>query len=288
MREYSRIFRVRYYELDSFAHVNNAVYVNYLQEAAIEASSDAGFTPSWYRERGVGWVIRKISIRYYLPASYQDELKVRTWISGIRRVSSTREYTIERAGDGAPVVRATINWVFINRESGQPTRIPNEFTSAFETTGSAHELEIRWTNPTQTENAYRYRHRRRVQTNELDTARHVNHTAYIRWVEQAYFDAMRTAGHPIENTRDGEWSILQGAHEIEYFEPAFDNEEVEVVSWVCELGKVRGAWVHEIFSVTRQVLLARDYSVGVFVNRSGRPVSAPAQVIKDVVLGPGR
>jgi acyl-CoA thioester hydrolase len=44
-RTYTRRFKVRQYELDSFGHVNNAVYVNYLQEAAIEASADAGYDP---------------------------------------------------------------------------------------------------------------------------------------------------------------------------------------------------------------------------------------------------
>src|ERR687885_301189 len=99
MREYSRRFRVRHYELDSFGHVNNAVYVNYMQEAAIEASDDAGFGAAWYSERGTNWVIRKLSIRYLLPARYRDELQVRTWISEVRRATCTREYLITRIGD---------------------------------------------------------------------------------------------------------------------------------------------------------------------------------------------
>jgi acyl-CoA thioester hydrolase len=288
MRDYTRAFRVRHYELDSFGHVNNAVYVNYLQEAAIEASSDAGFTPLWYAEHNVGWVIRKLSIRYYLQASYGDELNVTTWISDIRRVSSTREYIIRRQIDGIPVVRARVQWVFVDRNSGQPARIPESFKLAFSSMGDANELDIRWAKPQLIDCAHRYSNRRRVQTNELDTAQHVNHAAYLRWIEQAYFDAIRAAGHPIETTRNSGWLVVQGAHEIEYFAPAFDNDEIEVVSWVCEMGKVRGAWTHEIYCSNRQSLLARDYSVGIFVNGNGKPISPPQATIQDILRGPSR
>jgi len=46
----------------------------------------------------------------------------------------------------------------------------------------------------------------------------------------------------IENTRDGEWSILQEHTRLNILN-GFDNEEVEVVSWVLRAGEVRGAWV---------------------------------------------
>ena len=67
-------FRVRHDELDSFGHLNNAVCVKYVQEAAIQASADAGYSIQWYEERGVAWVIRRLEIRYYLQVRYGDEL----------------------------------------------------------------------------------------------------------------------------------------------------------------------------------------------------------------------
>ena len=80
-RDFSYRFRVRHDELDSFGHLNNAVCVKYMQEAAIQASGDAGYPLQWYEERGVAWVIRRLEIRYYLQVRYGDELEVRTWIS---------------------------------------------------------------------------------------------------------------------------------------------------------------------------------------------------------------
>lgn len=286
MREYTRSFRIRHYEQDSFGHVNNAVYANYLQEAAIEASTDAGFSPAWYELNETGWVIRELAIRYYLQAAYGDELSVKTWVSDIRRVSSTREYLMTRSVDNARVARARVNWVYLDTRTGKPARVTDNFALAFEPSGKSEELGIRLQKPQKTDDAFRYRSRRRVQTYELDTLRHVNNAVYLHWIEQAYFDALRAAGHPIERNREAGWWALQGGHEIEYFEPAFDNDEIEVTSWVCEMGKVRGAWIHEIRNATSGKLLARDYSLGIFVNNEGRLVAPPSAFIEDVLRGP--
>jgi acyl-CoA thioester hydrolase len=286
MRQYTRRFRVRHYELDSFNHVNNAIYANYMQEAAIEASTEAGYSPIWYREHGTGWVVRQLAIRYHLQAAYGDELEITTWVSDARRVTSNREYNLIRVSDGAPVARARVNWVYIDLKTGQPNRIPKEFEKNFDPTGKQEDLGIRMQNPRVTKNAHRYRTRRRVQTYELDTAQHVNNAVYLHWIEQAYFDAIRAAGHPIETLRD-HWLVVQGGHEIEYFEPAVDGDEIEIVSWICEMGKVRGAWTYEIYNGRSGKLLARDYSLGIFVDLNGKLFAPPQEIIERVIQGPG-
>ena len=285
MRQYTRSFRVRHYEQDSFGHVNNAVYANYLQEAAIEASTDAGFSPEWYAEANTGWVIRQLAIRYHLQASYGDELEVKTWVSDIRRVHSTREYLVTRVGDRAKVAAARVNWVYLDMKTGRPARVTDDFLKAFEPAGEMDDLGIRLQKPRKTDDAFRYRTRRRVQTYELDALQHVNNAVYLHWIEQAYFDALRAAGHPIERKRKEGWWALQGGHEIEYFEPAFETDEIEIVSWVCEMGKVRGAWIHEIYNWETKKLLARDYSLGIFVNQEGKLIAPPPEFIEDVLRG---
>ena len=285
MRLFTRRFRVRHYELDSFNHVNNAVYANYMQEAAIEASTEAGYSPAWYREHGTSWFIRQLSIRYYLPAIYGDELDVTTWVADLRRVMSNREYKITRVRDNALVARARVNWVYIDLKTGQPLRIPKEFERDFAPAGESEDLGIRMPKPRVTVNAYRYRTQRRVQTHELDTAQHVNNAVYLHWATQSYFDAIRKAGPPIEGLGK-EWLVVQGGHEIEYFEPALDNDPIEIVSWICEIGKVRGAWIHEIYNSATGKLLARDYSLGAFVTRDGKLFTPPPEVLEKVIRGP--
>src|ERR1700694_3440416 len=98
---YQRRFRGRHYELDALGHLNNVVFVPYMQEAAIEAPAALGFGPEWYRERGTAWVVRRLTVRYFAQVVYGDEVEITTWVSAMRGVRSTREYDLTRVGDGA-------------------------------------------------------------------------------------------------------------------------------------------------------------------------------------------
>jgi acyl-CoA thioester hydrolase len=285
-RRYTRRFRARHYELDALGHVNNVVYVQYMQEAAIEASTDAGFGPDWYHARGTGWVGRRLTVRYLAQVTYAEEVDVATWVSHMHGPRSIREYDLTRVGDGARVARARAEWVYVDRASGQPTRFPADLIPAFDPGGDEEDLNVRPGSARPTEGAHRYTSHRHVQFHELDPAGHVSHAIYLQWVGQAYFDAIRAAGHPLERMRSEGWVVLQGGHDIEYFAPALKDEPIEITSWVCELGKVRGAWTHEVYQADSRRLLARDYSLGVFVNHAGRPTAPPPQPVADVLRGP--
>jgi acyl-CoA thioester hydrolase len=283
---FTRRFRVRHYELDALGHLNNVVFVQYMQEAAIEASSALGFGPDWYRANGVGWVVRRLAVRYHAQVTYGDEVDVNTWVSLMRGVRSRREYDLTRVSDGARVARGRAEWIYVDAKTGQPTRFPDGWADAFHTTPEAEDLGVRLSNARPTADAYRYVSRRRVHFAEMDTAQHVNHAVYLDWIGEAYFEAIAAAGHPLERVRQDGWMVLQAGHEIEYFAPAKHNDNIEVVSWVCELGKVRGAWTHEIYNADTRQLLARDYSLGVFVNLEGIPTTPPLEAVEKVLRGP--
>lgn len=279
-------FRVLQSEVDSFNHLNHAEYANYMQEAAIRVTSSFGFTPEWYLANGTGWFMRKLEIRYFAQARYGDEIEAVTWLSRFRRSIANREYLLTRVSDGAKVARGRAMWIYVNRETQKPIKFPPEMNEKLLATNEPLEdLGIRVPKPAPTENSFRYISRRRVQVREIDTWHHVNHVVYLKWIEQAYFDALRFAGHPVSETRKQGWFAFQGGHEIEYFAPAFDNDEIEIHSRIFEMGKVRGAWMHEIYNAETKQLLARDYSLGIFVDEKGKLISPPKKFIEDMLRG---
>src|SRR5258706_16030931 len=93
--------RVRHYEMDPLGHVNNAVYLHYVEEAAIEHARILGFDTARWREIGGTWVVRRHEIDYKLPAGTGDELDVTTQNTSIKRVQATRRTTIGRGREGA-------------------------------------------------------------------------------------------------------------------------------------------------------------------------------------------
>jgi acyl-CoA thioester hydrolase len=265
---FTRRFQVRHYELDVSGQVNSVALVRYMQEAAIEASTALGFSPDWYREHGVGWLVRKLSVRYLAPVSYGDTVEAATWLSSIRGVRSIREYDLTRARDGARVARGRAEWVYMDGQTGQPTRVPDEWATAFPSTGTTEDLGVRLSNPSLVENAPRYTSRRRVQFHELDTVQHVNHAVYLQWAEQAYLDALCIEGRQPESASAGS-GAFQGGHEIQYFAAAIHDENIEIVSWQGEQAEDGAAWTHEIYNADTRKLLARDYSRLSFAEGSG-------------------
>ena len=123
---------VRDEEMDGQGHVNNLAYMSWMQSAAVAHSTAQGWPATRYRESNTGWVARKHTIEYLQPAFAGEEIVVRTWVAGFRKVTSLRKYKIVRIADDAVLAVAETNWAFINLERHLPRRIPPEMKSAFE------------------------------------------------------------------------------------------------------------------------------------------------------------
>jgi acyl-CoA thioester hydrolase len=117
--------RVRHYEMDALGHVNNAIYLHYVEEAAIEHARQLGLDEARRRELGGAWVVRRHEIDYRVPAVAGDELDVTTRVVGLDRLTGTRRTTIVRVADGALVAQALTQWVWVGLD-GRPRRLPAE------------------------------------------------------------------------------------------------------------------------------------------------------------------
>lgn len=139
-------FRVRFSECDPLGHVNNSVYLTYLEQAAIDHAAAGGWSSERLRQEiGAVFVARKHEIEYFQPATEGAVLEVRTWPSAMSGARGTRHYEIGRTVAEAPasqidrlippeeiapfarrdlIVRAQTEWAFMNVTSGRPTRIP--------------------------------------------------------------------------------------------------------------------------------------------------------------------
>ncbi len=119
--------KVEWQDLDPAQHVNNAMYLSYLVEAAWRFGEVVQW--SWERISGTGFGVwaRKHQIEYLVPAVYGDELEIATWLSGVRRSTINRHYTIRRVKDGELLARANSLYVCVDLSTGSPQRIPSDF-----------------------------------------------------------------------------------------------------------------------------------------------------------------
>ncbi len=120
-------------DIDSYQHVNNSVYVRYLDECARENSKLLGINPDTASELGYGMAVRDSHVTYLAPAHLGDLLLVGNWMTkNDGRLRVTRQFQIIRESDGVTVVRATLDYVCINIKSGRPSKMPKIFQSNYD------------------------------------------------------------------------------------------------------------------------------------------------------------
>ncbi|MBS1156871.1 MAG: thioesterase [Proteobacteria bacterium] len=68
--------KVRGYHLDLYGHVNNARYLEFLEEARWALLEDGDL--DWFMQHGYALVVSRIDIRYLRPAGMGDVLKIET------------------------------------------------------------------------------------------------------------------------------------------------------------------------------------------------------------------
>jgi len=132
MRLYTLPVQATERDIDGNGHVNNIVYVQWMQDVAIAHSGAAGCTAAT-TAAGCTWVARSHHIEYLRPAYAGDRILVQSWIvDATRKSSSMRRYRMVRESDGAALARGETLWVFIDTQSGRPRTIPPEVIGCFE------------------------------------------------------------------------------------------------------------------------------------------------------------
>jgi acyl-CoA thioester hydrolase len=131
MRPFTARLRVRHYEMDSLGHVNHAVYLHYLEQAAVEHSEHLGFTLERYQELGGVFVMRRLEIDYLRSAVAGDTLEITTWAHEMRGPRAIRRYEIRKQGQAELLVTAEALWVWIETSTMRPRAIPGVLLEAF-------------------------------------------------------------------------------------------------------------------------------------------------------------
>ncbi len=128
---------VRTYELDSFGHVNNAAYLNYLEEARSEFLKQMGLSFHDFARYGVQLVIMEAHVYYKSPARYGDEIEITATFRDVRPASAFIDYTLTEIASGRLIATAITRGAFVDASTGRPVRAPESFRSAFTTFSTA-------------------------------------------------------------------------------------------------------------------------------------------------------
>src|ERR1700745_1709565 len=123
---------VRPEDIDAYDHVNNAVYLTWLDRAAWSHSAALGVPLERCVALRRGMAAQRIAIEYLRAAVRGDVVQAATWIvSADGRLRAERRFHVRRKSDGATLARARIEYVCINLDSGRAVRMPESFARAY-------------------------------------------------------------------------------------------------------------------------------------------------------------
>jgi len=115
-------------DIDRLGHVNNVVYLRWVQEAAVAhwnaaASEDA--------RASLAWVVVRHEIDYKRSALLEDAVTARTWVGEARKRAFERHTELVRSTDGKLLARARTIWCPIDRRTGKVTDVDDEVRARF-------------------------------------------------------------------------------------------------------------------------------------------------------------
>src|SRR5690349_5556117 len=115
-------------DIDGQNHVNNTVYLRWIQEVATAhweslAGADA--------QAAVGWVVVRHEIDYRVAANLADKILLRTWVGQATRLKFERFTEIRRQEDNQLLAQARTLWVPIDWKTGKPTRVSADVRARF-------------------------------------------------------------------------------------------------------------------------------------------------------------
>ena len=120
--------KVRFHEVDMLGVCNNAVYINYFEQARLEYVKQAGLVPDGgiFSDGRLFFMVRN-EINYRGFSYFDDELDVYSRVSYIKNSSFGYDHLIVRKKTGEVIVDGKGVVVFVDPKSRKSTPLTEEF-----------------------------------------------------------------------------------------------------------------------------------------------------------------
>lgn len=119
-------------DIDAYDHVNNTVYMTWLDLTAWDHSAALGLPLERCLELDRGMAVIRSVIAYLRPALLGDLARVGTWLlSADGKLRVRRRFQVIREADGMTLARAEVEYACIELSSGRPARWPPEFKERY-------------------------------------------------------------------------------------------------------------------------------------------------------------
>lgn len=136
--DFTTTVKVRGYHEDRFGHVNNARYLEFLEEGRWDYLDERG-PQGGFQALGVFPIVAHLSISYRRPTSAGDRLTITTKVARTSSRKIIMHQTIHQEGTKKLCCEADISIVLVNAETGRPAVLSEEIVEAWPDLGSAND-----------------------------------------------------------------------------------------------------------------------------------------------------
>ena len=121
----------------------------------------------------------------------------------------------------------------------------------------------------------------RIRHYECDIYGHVNHANYVRYMQEAAFDASAAAGYDVPRYEQMNRAWLVRETDIIYLQPLVHGDSVVVKTWVGDFRRVRSRRMYELRRTPDNEPVAQAHTDWVFLEANTlRPVTIPEELIR--------
>jgi acyl-CoA thioester hydrolase len=120
-----------------------------------------------------------------------------------------------------------------------------------------------------------------VTKEDIDFNGHVNNVTYLSWMIDAATAHSSSVGSGYKEclALGGTW--VAKSHNIEYKKPSFEHDELQMKTWIEDIGKIISTRRYELTRPSDSALICEGKTEWVFVDsKKMRPMKIPAEIIE--------
>ncbi|MFH7806753.1 MULTISPECIES: acyl-CoA thioesterase [unclassified Acinetobacter] len=119
-------------DIDSLGHVNNVVYMHWMQDVATAHIDALGLGLNEYMELKHAMVAVEHHVQYRKAAFEGEKIILRTWLDDINALYSFRQYVFYRPQDQSVLFMGNTKWACVEIATGRPKRMSPTFSQAYQ------------------------------------------------------------------------------------------------------------------------------------------------------------
>ena len=121
---------VRGFHCDLYRHVNNARYLEFLEEARWEFVAQSPHLAT-LEDKGLGFVVAAITIEYKRPVGLGEVVEIRSAMAGIEAKRAVMHQAVYNQGTGKLVADARVSFAIIDLGTGRAVPLTDEMRGWF-------------------------------------------------------------------------------------------------------------------------------------------------------------